>query len=148
MNEEVCLNCNGKLIRTLTPKTIHYGRLDCLKCGFVGWARDPQSSRNNTTQKLRIGKRSLRQVADFHNFDITDDESKIFCFFCLKMKHQLGYGEVLTVDHIMELNKGGKDEVENTQIFCSACHKLKNWARLYTNWHLKKEGAEGDARDF
>ena len=42
--------------------------------------------------------------------------------------------------HIEEIDKGGKDELGNLQIICSACHKLKNWARLYTNWHLNKEG--------
>ena len=59
-----------------------------------------------------------------------------FCFFCLRERKELGVSETMTLDHIKELDKGGVDQVENLQILCSACHKLKNWARLYLNWHL------------
>lgn len=143
MNEEKCPKCDNKLKITRTPHTVHYGRLDCLNCGFVGWARNPNSPKNNTTQKLRVGKKSLYEVATFHGFiDGWKDEGKCFCFFCLRKKEELGKHETLTIDHIRELDKGGKDIIENMQILCSACHKLKNWCRLYCNWHFKKEAED------
>lgn len=137
MNEERCSICNQLLKLTLTPQTIHYGRLDCSKCGFRGWARNPISSKMGTTQEKRIGSRSVKDVCDFHKFK---DEH---CFFCQRTREQLGWAETLTIDHIEELDKGGEDKVWNNQILCSACHKLKNWARLYLNWHLNK----GDKKD-
>lgn len=134
MNEEICRNCKNKLILTLTPHSVHYGRLDCKWCGFMGWGRNPNSQKIGTTSELRIGKKSIEEVCLFHGFE------NPFCFMCLRNKSQLGFAETLTIDHILELNKGGEDVVENMQILCSACHKMKNWLRLYINWHLNKEG--------
>lgn len=144
--EEKCPKCKTNLFQTLTPHSIHYARIDCSSCGFISWARNPESPRNKGTQKLRVGKKSVQEVCTFHGFvsdTMENNEENIFCFFCLRTKNQLGKCETLTVDHIQELNEGGKDVVENMQVLCSACHKLKNWCRLYMNWHLKKEGENG-----
>ena len=123
-----CEECgNDKLKFTETPSLIHYGRQDCKHCGrFSDWVRDP-----NRPTNIRSNKKSVKEVCDFHQI-----KEKEICFFCLRYREQLGAKETLTVDHIQELNKGGQDIVENMQVLCSACHKLKNWARLYMNWHL------------
>ncbi len=145
--DKLCPKCNIKLYQTLTPHSVHYARIDCPKCGFISWARNPDSPRNKGTQKLRIGKKSVQEVCSFHGFieDFSrDNKDKEFCFFCLRKRDQLGWNETLTVDHIKELDKGGKDVLENMQVLCSACHKLKNWTRLYVNWHLNKEETEDD----
>ena len=34
-------------------------------------------------------------------------------------------GEPLQVDHILALARGGEDELSNTQLLCSPCHKRK-----------------------
>lgn len=124
-----CNKCGGLLILTKTPHSVHYGRLDCRMCfKFHGFARNPDSNR---FESKRTGNHAdIDKVKDYHNMTIP------ICFLCLRKKEQLGHSETLTIDHIQELDKGGSDEVWNMQILCSACHKLKNWARLYINWHL------------
>jgi len=125
-----CPWCESKNIKfSKTPKSIHYGRYDCLNCGrWMNWVKNPESIRTkNPNRKMKL---SVEKVCKFHNF------KTVHCFFCQRKKEQLGWNETLTVDHIEELDKNGQDEIENQQVLCSACHKLKNWARLYINWHL------------
>ena len=135
MNPDKCKYCGSNLKLELTPNMIHYGRLDCVNCNrFNGWARNPEGTNYDSK---RIGSRAdVRKVAEYHKMN----QENPICFFCLRKKEQLGVNETLTVDHIQELDIGGKDEVYNMQILCSACHKLKNWARLYVNWHLNGKG--------
>lgn len=114
-----------------TPESVHYGRLDCKDCGrWIEWVKNPDSQR--TKNPLRKVKLETKKVCDFHGFKTEH------CFFCQRTKDELGWNETLEVDHIEELDKGGKDELQNMQVLCSACHKLKNWSRLYMNWHFKK----------
>lgn len=114
---------------TKTPNLTHFGRIDCLDCGrWNEWIRNPE----NDGIRTRTSRYNISQVLRFYN---KKDE---ICFFCLRKKEQLGEKETLTLDHIEELKDGGKDELGNIQVLCSACHKLKNWARLYMNWHLNK----------
>jgi len=131
---EFCPKCGTKLLVIETPNLIHSARLDCPKHGFIKWL---PSEKNKDKKRRRASKYSLYEVAKYHNF------KEPFCFFCLRKKEQLGVKETLTIDHIQELSIGGKDELSNLQILCSACHKLKNWARLYMNWHLNG----GDTND-
>jgi len=131
MTEEKCPNCKTELIFTKTESTIHYGRLDCPQCNkWIKWVKNP----NKEDIRTQTSKYSIEQIMGYHNFS-----GEPFCFFCLKIKEQLWQHETLTRDHIQELDKGGKDELGNLQILCSACHKLKNWARLYMNWHFKND---------
>lgn len=126
---EPCLICGSNLVFSLTPFSIHYGRLDCPKCKkWIKWV--PKNIKDNG--RSETSKYSISQVIKFHKKD------KELCFFCLRTREQLGVKETLTIDHIEELDKDGLDELENLQILCSACHRLKNWARLYMNWHVNK----------
>ena len=136
MNEEFCEVCKNKLLKTLTPNSIHYARLDCPKCGFKGWARNPNNPRNKGTILLRTGnKLTVEKIQKFHNY------KEPFCFFCLRKKEDLGIRETLTADHIKELrdtkDNEDRDNVQNGQILCSACHKLKLWVTTYLNEHIK-----------
>jgi len=140
MKEDFCEVCNSKLQITLTPNSPHYGRLDCPKCGFKGFARNPNNPRNKGTKLSRIGNRlTVDKIMEFHNF------KKPFCFLCLREKKDLGIRETLTADHIQEL-RTTKDEnldrVENGQILCSACHKIKLWLTTYLNEHIKGKKSE------
>jgi len=126
--QELCDRCMGEITFERTPNLTHYGKYVCEKCGkWFKWVENPKKTKRTKTSKINI-----KNVAKFHK------KEKPFCFICLRTKEQLGESETLTIDHIEELNQGGKDEIENLQILCTACHKLKNWARLYLNWHYKK----------
>lgn len=124
-----CDSCSGgKLIFKETPHGIHYGKIECALCGK--WYKFVPKPNPEGIRK-KVSKLDIQQVCSFYKI------KKPFCFFCLREQQQLNFNETLTRDHIQEIEKGGKDEVENLQILCSACHKLKNWMRLYNNWHRK-----------
>lgn len=139
MKDKYCKTCGSELLLKLTPQTIHYGRLDCPKCGFYAWASNPESSKIDS---LRTSKKTASQVCAFHKLP------EEMCFYCLRTRKELGFAETLTCDHIQELDKGGQDIIENQQVLCSACHKLKNWLRLYLHWHFKKEDNNGKEKDI
>ena len=42
------------------------------------------------------------------------------------------------VDHVIELASGGEDSIENLQVLCSACHKVKT--AKYNSRRLKAQG--------
>jgi len=127
--DELCPECKSVLLMTLTPDLTHYARLDCVRCNkFIKWLKSPE----NADKRTSTSKYSIRKILSFHNME------KEICFFCPRNKEQLGECETMTIDHINELSDGGVDELGNLQILCSACHKMKNWMRLYVNKHLKK----------
>lgn len=138
INQNICETCGSQLKLTLTKNMIHYGRLDCPKCGFVGWARNPNSPRGDGTNNLRTGNRvSVDKIMNYHGF------KEPFCFMCLRKKEDLGIRETLTADHILELKKTedgeDRDQIKNGQILCSACHKLKLWLTTYLVEHIKEK---------
>lgn len=121
--------CGGNIKFYETPNLSHYGKLACEKCGkWLKWVRHPEKEE---IKRPKTSNFEFKDVMKYHNQD------ELFCFFCLRNNDDLGYKEVMTLDHIQEIDKGGSDSVENLQILCSACHKLKNWARLYMNWHYR-----------
>jgi 5-methylcytosine-specific restriction endonuclease McrA len=129
--KEICPKClSENLELILTPNTVHWGKLQCKDCKrWIRWISNPI----HEGERTQTSKCNLEQVSKYHkmNFPI--------CFICLRNKEQLGMHETLTLDHIIEVSKGGLDSIENLQILCSACHKLKNWARLYLNWHFTED---------
>lgn len=130
IDKNKCFRCKGELVFKETPEFMHYGKIVCSKCDFfVKWMSNPE----NEDVRTKTSRHTLQQVLQFHK------KEKGLCFFCLRTKEQLGECEGLTRDHIEEINDGGKDELENLQVLCTACHKLKNWMRLYMNWHFNKK---------
>ena len=105
--------------------TIHEAEYRCKVCNhFLGW-----KPKNEKKRKSQNSESLRKKIREFHNFD------QEFCFFCGRTKDQLNKNETLTVDHIIPLEFGGKDVIENMQILCSACHQLKNWCVVYFNKH-------------
>lgn len=131
-SEEKCEECGSKLKIEKTPKLTHYAKLVCPKHGFIEWKSKP----GNQGKRKKSSKYSIKQVIEFHN-----QEER--CFFCRRKRSDLANNQTLTVDHIHEVNNGGKDELENLQILCTSCHKMKNHMRLYHNWHFNGK-PEGD----
>jgi hypothetical protein len=109
----------------LTPNTPHYAKEVDDQGHFLKWVAKPWGD-----ERTKSTSHTIKQVLAFHN----QEEER--CFFCRRSREQLGDYETLTLDHIAEIGKEkGKDEVANLQVLCTACHKLKNWLRLYMNWH-------------
>lgn len=133
MEIECCSYCGNPTLQFKeTPETIHYGRIDCTNCGrWIKWVMNPKFK----GQRRQTSKYDIKEIMDFHKY-----AREPFCFFCLRTQKQLGEHETLTRDHIQELDKGGQDILQNLQILCFACHKLKNWSRLYLNWHFNERG--------
>jgi len=123
--------CGKNLKIKQTPDSPHEAKVTCEKCGFRGW-----KAKEKNEGKRRTSKLSPRKVFQYHN----QEEKR--CFFCRRKKSELGLNQTFTVDHIHELNRGGQDEIENTQVLCSACHKLKNHQRRYHNWHIRETSQE------
>ena len=135
MKEDFCEVCSSTLKLTLTQNSPHYGRLDCPRCGFKGFAKNPKSPRNKGTRLFRTGNRlTVEKIQKFHDY------KESFCFLCLRTKSELGIRETLTADHISELRNSEEEDLDrigNGQILCSACHKLKLWLTTYLNEHIK-----------
>lgn len=112
----------------LTPNFQHYAKEVCATCGkWIRWITHPE----NEGKRTRTSRFDLKKVCEHRNIKTP------FCFFCTRIKEQLGINETLTIDHILPLHTEGKDELDNTQILCTACHKLKNWKETYITNHLQ-----------
>ena len=131
----ICPICDSKLkYSKCNGDTVHYARLDCPNCNkWIRWMPNPDIKGRRGTSKFDIN-----DVLNFHN------KKNEICFLCLRRRNQLGNKETFTLDHIEELSHSGKDELGNLQILCSACHKLKNWVRLYLNWHINGDEKQDD----
>jgi len=147
MKEDFCEQCSSTLKLTLTEDSPHYGRLDCPRCGFKGFAKNPNSNRNKGTKLLRTGCRlTVEKIQKYHNFKYP------FCFMCLRKNEELGIRETLTADHILELRNTEEgedlDNVSNGQILCTACHKMKLWLTTYVTEHIrgKLKGENNDTK--
>ena len=76
----------------------------------------------------------IQDISTFHNM------SEIKCFFCNRSEKELGNEEHLEKEHIIQLVEGGEDRLENLQILCTACHKLKNWMIYFVKFRTLKPG--------
>lgn len=123
-----CDRCGNKIIIEETPNSVHHAKEVCVGCGK--WFKFIKKE-TNEKKRTKTSNHNISQIMSHHE----KTGKKPLCFICLRTKEQLGNYETLEIDHIEELSKGGEDSIGNLQILCTACHKLKNWARLYMNWH-------------
>lgn len=124
-----CLNCGCEQETKIIERvdTVHNAEIRCFVCDrFLGWL--PKS--NEQKRKAMNSEVLRKKIIEAHNFN------KEFCFICNRDKLQLNKNECLTVDHIIPLEFGGRDDIENMQILCSACHQVKNWMVVYLNKHI------------
>lgn len=123
--------CGSELKLESNKNSPHEAKIICEKCGFRGFKPKEKNKNKRKTSKITV-----KDVFEYHN----QEEER--CFFCRRKNHELGVNETFTIDHIQEIDKGGDDEVENTQVLCTACHKMKNHRRLYFNWHQSHTSQE------
>lgn len=123
------MTCEHKYLKYIPrPDTPHYAEIRCADCNkFMGWqpAPNPEGIRKEST------KHDIERIMQFKKYNCEP-----FCFFCGRIKQQLGQNETLTIDHIVPIRDKGENDLVNLQILCSACHKLRHWAELYLNKHL------------
>jgi hypothetical protein len=120
----VCENCQITTEEVILHEGPHYSKNVCPKCGkSYGFNKKPENrDKRTTTTKLSV---------EGH-----------FCYFCLRLKEQLGKREAIEVHHIVELRPTnpegtpGADSKENIMFLCTACHSLCKHLRIYLNQHL------------
>lgn len=132
VENRICPNCNNQIIFKETPNLTHYGKLVCVECGrWFKWVSNPDKKTRSKTSQYKN-----KDILAFYGL------AQEICFFCLRKKDQLGKCETITRDHIIELQESGEDSPNNIQLLCTSCHKLKNWARTYINWHHKEDESD------
>lgn len=137
-NVENCKHKDFKLSFENIPSP-HYAKKICATCGhMIGWAKKPENENKRPKNKYDI-----LDIARFYNIPLNE----IMCFFCTRKESELGIREKFEVEHIRQLVDGGKDELQNLQILCTACHKLKNWNITYIRNHLIKR-TNGKENEF
>lgn len=121
---------NQLTVRVLrTRDATHYAQaINWRDRKFICWIKAPKNKDGRVAM-------SIRKVLHFYGFP------EEFCFFCGRVKSELGSRECFEVDHIVPLEDGGEDKASNCQIFCTACHKLKNWKRTYVVKHILRKKA-------
>lgn len=120
-------SCDSNLFR-IVEREKHYAEQKCVNCGsHQKFIPDP-----NKDERTRSTRFSISDLLDNRGYDTAK------CFFCRRPSHQLGQREGLELDHIKEIaREDGEDRLNNLQILCTACHKLKNWMRTYHNVHMQ-----------
>ena len=124
MPESIVLECkhckSPNIIETIMPEGhVHYSRLDCPDCGKMGWGRKPEN----------IGKRKDNN----QEWRAIYKKNGYFCSICTIDNLLLPLESSWHCDHIVELQDGGDDSFENTQMLCVSCHSFKNSQRWKTN---------------
>ena len=135
--KKYCNNC-GKEVEVKVKErldTVHKAEMRCSICNkWLGWLPKDKNENKRKSQNSEVLR---KQVKEFHKLD------KEICFICNRNKERLNDKEVLTIDHILPLEFGGKDEIENMQILCSACHSHKNWMITYFYKHISPQETKG-----
>jgi len=99
----------------------------CHLCGnHLGFVK--QENNSETAER----NHSVKDVVDYRGYD------QEFCFNCTRTREELGDKETLEVDHIKEINEGGRDRPKNLRVLCTKCHKQRNHDKLYLKEHLSK----------
>lgn len=112
-----CKHCKSiNVIEKMMPEGhIHYSRIDCLDCKKMMWGRKPENvdKRKDKNQEWRSRHKKAGYI----------------CRICTVDSLFLPLESSWHCDHIIELQEGGLDLFENTQMLCISCHSFKNSQR-------------------
>jgi 5-methylcytosine-specific restriction endonuclease McrA len=109
--------------------------------------------RYNKTEKGRIRavrgahKRRVTLRNGHHEFYSKEDIQNLFerfglsCAYC--GKHQSKLENVLEIEHVVPITKGGADRLQNFVPACRSCNNSKR-AKMLTDWYLKQNFATLD----
>jgi 5-methylcytosine-specific restriction endonuclease McrA len=107
------------------------------RCAVCGEWQKNIPKKESTSNRNSSSKYSITEIAEYHH--LTEPS----CFFCRRKKPHLPDRHGLEIDHIREINnEEGQDRIENLQILCTKCHKLKNHERKYNNWDMHGKPSE------
>jgi len=131
--EMFCSKCHSPM-KTELSNTIHWARADCNKCGHWLWLSKQEGNKNKKGKRTKTSQHTIKEIYEkFHRLKKITGQKKPFCFMCNRTKKELGHGEKLTVDHILE---HGPDKPWNLQILCTMCHAHKRHVLTYITHHL------------
>ncbi len=109
-----CSRCKStNFIEKPDEKGVHYAKLCCADCGqYIRWVPKPK---NAGKEKVNNGKWREKWREKLGG--------ELVCFWCGIKESATRMG--FHIDHVLPRKRGGKDEFENTQPLCAACH----WSR-------------------
>jgi 5-methylcytosine-specific restriction endonuclease McrA len=102
-HDKICLACNKDFI---APTTRHSF---CIDCRAIRRVEKNKNNRNGRSGYLKI------------RFQLLSD-ANFTCQYCGRHAPDVP----LEIDHVVPINKGGKDELENWIVACSDCNKGKS----------------------
>ena len=106
--------CNAENYEVLMDEGyIHYGKLQCSKCGANnGWIKKPENENKRTDKNTK--------------WRLMWKEKGVFCAICGVTEEDFPVSGQWQVDHIRQIIDGGEDVFENTMMLCTFCHTIKN----------------------
>lgn len=83
-------------------------------------------------KRIKTSQYKLTDILAFYNMN------QLQCFFCNRLEQELGKDETFEIEHIIQLAENGIDKLDNLQILCTACHKMKNWMIYFVKFKTLK----------
>ena len=112
-----CRNCGAQAAKaTLEQDGPHFARIECEACGawidWLSWPLQRASERKRRRQRItRLG----------------EDR----CEICLRTQAELPPPDTVNEHHVIAHADSGASDPDNTRVYCTACHRLVEWARTY-----------------
>jgi uncharacterized Zn finger protein (UPF0148 family) len=110
--EHACPKCGQICAFTPRPDTQHYGEIRCPVHGH-SWISKPSEDR----KPKRKTNEALRKLLP--------EDMRSHCWNCLRTDihlKSLRPSVCLQVHHVIEVERGGTDEISNLQLVCAECH--------------------------
>lgn len=124
-----CHHCGHEGKPTATGKVdpVHGYALHCTLCsGWLGWGGKSKQLKDAEGKRVETSIWSAKRLG----IDT--------CQYCRRTKDTLGDRERLEVHHVVPVDEGGDDKLENIWVVCTSCHKEIHHRRVYFVGHMSK----------